>query len=412
MLNCLQGLIAKYLEPLLENKKDKEKLEIELRELRNKCALGFLLINGVFITMLFVLQSYTEELGIPWLPSVCPSNKIDPLGFTFIILFGAIILIQTLGMIIHRFGTFQHIMSITDVIAPAERDVAKITSALGNLEEPEMLRDSTDSLDSENDDDSDDDQDDRKKPSKRIGGRKASSAPVEPRADENFEKRLNAIKQHPDDESVAKITGILKIRRSTTFLKHAIGVAEPRHSAPTRRMGRFGSQTRSKSEARFDETPPHDTDGRKSVRFVDERAPSTIVGYQPGDEGVYDEVRNGSEDGDKDGPVTGTRARNPSQSVPTQPRHHEQYADSSEIVMGPASSISVDQPIDLHHQDTYQPISRPGDAGTSQSVRGGGRYAQYDVWNKPTRPEDRPSTALRSRVWQYSNNGYVDDNDT
>ena len=44
--------------------------------------------------------------------------QLDPLGLSFMVVFGVIIVIQVIGMLIHRTGTFLHIMSITSLPTP------------------------------------------------------------------------------------------------------------------------------------------------------------------------------------------------------------------------------------------------------------------------------------------------------
>jgi len=41
---------------------------------------------------------------------------IDPLGLSLILFFGSILIIQMIGMLIHRFGTFAHILASVDFI--------------------------------------------------------------------------------------------------------------------------------------------------------------------------------------------------------------------------------------------------------------------------------------------------------
>ena len=94
--------------------------------MRNRYVLGFFAINIAFIITLLVLQSYTDVLGVSWLPDVCGVNsnsthstditsgsKVEPVGLIFLFLFGAILMIQTIGMLIHRLGTFQHVVAFT-----------------------------------------------------------------------------------------------------------------------------------------------------------------------------------------------------------------------------------------------------------------------------------------------------------
>jgi len=84
---------------------------MELKELRNKMATGFLLINAIFIVVLYALQLNMDSLYVKW---PCGDDmRVEPLGFVFMIVFGVIMAIQTLGMLFHRTSTFLHIVSTT-----------------------------------------------------------------------------------------------------------------------------------------------------------------------------------------------------------------------------------------------------------------------------------------------------------
>lgn len=267
-------MIKKYLEPLIEDKKTKEKLEIELRELRNKCATGFFLLNGVFVTMLVVLQSHTDSLGISWLPWTCPSDvTVEPLGFAFLIMFGAVLLIQTLGMIAHRLGTFQHLMSTTDVTCGGHKkadsdEILKLARTLGRLADDDQPSDNDDNdrvsqtERTNTDDDSNSDNDDtyEKKPTNRSRRSTTTaisrrSTTVVPNGDANFNRRFASIKENPTEENIAAVTGIrapprgiLKRRRTTTSIRYIkeAGIIPPnpktdeRDASKTRRSGHSG----------------------------------------------------------------------------------------------------------------------------------------------------------------------------
>jgi len=114
----LQELVNDCLKPPPEgNGDDISKRDNDLRCMRNTCSAIFLIANAVYVALIIALESFAEQIGIPWLPSVCSESepKIQPLGFVFLGLFGLIMVIQTLGMVVHRVGTFIHTMSITDL---------------------------------------------------------------------------------------------------------------------------------------------------------------------------------------------------------------------------------------------------------------------------------------------------------
>ena len=124
-----RDLIKEYLSPLEKNEEQEEKVSQEqeekvsqeqeervsqeLKRLRNKCIVAFFLMNIVFVVMVFTIQiqNVKDGLYIPW---PCGENlKIEPIGLMFIVLFGFVLVLQTVGMIIHRMETFLHIMAST-----------------------------------------------------------------------------------------------------------------------------------------------------------------------------------------------------------------------------------------------------------------------------------------------------------
>ena len=54
-----EEMIEKYLKPLDENKDQKKKATLELKELKNSVSLGFVLINVMWVTAVYMLQVYS-----------------------------------------------------------------------------------------------------------------------------------------------------------------------------------------------------------------------------------------------------------------------------------------------------------------------------------------------------------------
>ncbi|XP_067686998.1 chitin synthase chs-2-like [Haliotis asinina] len=107
------NLISEYLKPIDE--KDPT-LAKNLTSLRNTACLGFILINAVFIILLFALESiaqYTPNLAFE-LPCPDPSfkpEKVQPLSIAFIVVFGLLLLVQFIAMLFHRFSTLLQIIA-------------------------------------------------------------------------------------------------------------------------------------------------------------------------------------------------------------------------------------------------------------------------------------------------------------
>ncbi|KAJ8320604.1 hypothetical protein KUTeg_002191 [Tegillarca granosa] len=159
--------IGDYLFPIVEDKKQKKEIEKGLLELRNKVCLAFLLINAMFVTIVYALTqinvSDNNSLSVPlW----CKSGKgdghkqatVEPISFAFTAVFGILLLIQFICMLFHRTATLLHILASTEIgvkkrfdkmrKSPEEADdIADITVADGL----KLVRD----MQASNDDDSD-----------------------------------------------------------------------------------------------------------------------------------------------------------------------------------------------------------------------------------------------------------------
>ncbi|XP_065940998.1 chitin synthase chs-2 isoform X2 [Magallana gigas] len=135
--NFWEGFVNKYLYPLEKNK-EKEKKDLEnLMELRNNVCGGMALINILWVAINFMFQykkptvidiplSYgkeEEDLDKQQAENVL---KVDVVGLMFIIFFLFILLIQFLGMIVHRWGTFMHLIAITEIPSPFGKTVADV----------------------------------------------------------------------------------------------------------------------------------------------------------------------------------------------------------------------------------------------------------------------------------------------
>ena len=59
-------LIAKYLKPLTQTKKDKADAVHGLKELRNNTTFSLLIINCIVILVVLLLQNRTDVLGVSW----------------------------------------------------------------------------------------------------------------------------------------------------------------------------------------------------------------------------------------------------------------------------------------------------------------------------------------------------------
>ncbi|XP_052237923.1 chitin synthase chs-2-like [Dreissena polymorpha] len=113
-------LIDTYLFPMEGDKKQQEKTLAELIELRNTVCLFFLLVNALFVTIVFSLQQVNADSGgnisiqLPCAEGG-RGESIEPISIAFTAVFGVLLAIQFLCMCIHRMSTFLQILSITEI---------------------------------------------------------------------------------------------------------------------------------------------------------------------------------------------------------------------------------------------------------------------------------------------------------
>ncbi|KAK3098226.1 hypothetical protein FSP39_017389 [Pinctada imbricata] len=99
-------IIPKYLTPMAHNEKDKEKIRVELVSLRNNVVFGFFLLNLLFTILVFQLQINKESLR-----NFFFLGEYEPVSLVFLFVFAVIVLIQYFGMVMHRWGTYQHLIA-------------------------------------------------------------------------------------------------------------------------------------------------------------------------------------------------------------------------------------------------------------------------------------------------------------
>lgn len=110
--NFWLDILDKYLHPIIEDKEKKKQIEEELKSLRNNVAFGFLMINFLFATAVFQLQNNEDQLKRMYI-----LNEYEPLSVAFLLVFAIIIFVQFIGMLMHRWGTFLHLISSVRLFA-------------------------------------------------------------------------------------------------------------------------------------------------------------------------------------------------------------------------------------------------------------------------------------------------------
>ena len=151
-----KGLIHHYLYPLDADKKKEERDKEMLAELRDKVAFGFFFLNALWLAIMTAMNEVKHIVNIKISqPSGTPLT-IEPLGFVFLVVFTILLLLQFIGMLMHRHETLLHILSITKIFKRKTRDtkqdigvlarcpVADDNSSVGTFNEEDPIYSSED----------------------------------------------------------------------------------------------------------------------------------------------------------------------------------------------------------------------------------------------------------------------------
>ncbi|XP_037866580.1 chitin synthase chs-2 [Bombyx mori] len=122
-----KDMIDVYLRPIEENKEEKARIENDLKKLRDTTVFAFVMLNSLFILVIFLLQLNQNLLHFRWplgqkvfIEYDNENNVInieqeyltlEPIGSIFLIFFGTVLMIQFVGMLFHRLGTLTHLLS-------------------------------------------------------------------------------------------------------------------------------------------------------------------------------------------------------------------------------------------------------------------------------------------------------------
>ena len=143
------NMIEKYLYPLNPTPDEKKRVADELKEFKTQVSLGFVLVNIMWVTAIFMLQAYQDVLGMRWPLGAKGPNlvfdqadlekanvitlnyeylQLDPIGLVFVVAFIVVICLMTIGMLMHRVVTLEQIVAHTklrkkEVVAERPIDV-------------------------------------------------------------------------------------------------------------------------------------------------------------------------------------------------------------------------------------------------------------------------------------------------
>ncbi len=114
-----QKVIDKYLHPLVEDKAYQAKVARDLKSLRNNGCFAFFMINALWMVIIFHLQlvqfKVRDYIYVPIPRLNYEPLRFEPLGFSFLIFFASILLVQFVSMLWHRYGTVLHLLASTDL---------------------------------------------------------------------------------------------------------------------------------------------------------------------------------------------------------------------------------------------------------------------------------------------------------
>lgn len=235
-----RDLIDIYLYPLLKDKIKEEKDAAGLKDLRNRISVAFLLLNAIFVIVVFVMQTQTSVIYIPW---PCGDDvRVEPIGFMFMMTFGVIMILQIIGMLVHRTSTFMHIMATTPLQCCNKEeedhtdDMIDLAKRMGKLDYEQNMTlnsaygGSVISRCSDTTGFGDDERREKKKTVYRIAKNAKARAAVSMSVNKAFEKRFQRLERqleqdNPDLEKIqkkllgGKTAGFMSNRRTAAALQ-------------------------------------------------------------------------------------------------------------------------------------------------------------------------------------------------
>ncbi|VDO35183.1 unnamed protein product [Haemonchus placei] len=130
-------LIETYLKPIESSPQQQSAIAEGLASLRNNIAFAIILLNALLALAIYLIQKHKNVLSIRWTPyrnfkwtkmneltgqyeETKDPLKIDPLGMAIIVFLLGILIVQTIGMLIHRLntmiGAFQEVNQLHDLV--------------------------------------------------------------------------------------------------------------------------------------------------------------------------------------------------------------------------------------------------------------------------------------------------------
>ncbi|XP_055860638.1 uncharacterized protein LOC106074351 isoform X3 [Biomphalaria glabrata] len=108
--------VTKYLLPIRPSPEEKKKIADGLRDLRNSSSFALIITNLLWMALNFMFQEkQVARLTIKYNANGEQKLEESVLGFAFVALLILLLLLQMIGMFIHRMGTLQHLLAITEI---------------------------------------------------------------------------------------------------------------------------------------------------------------------------------------------------------------------------------------------------------------------------------------------------------
>lgn len=111
-------LIERYLKPIVDSEEHKNRVQKELKSLRNKAVFLYFIINVLWVVATFFLQAIGNDVISIKIPKLhtngTPTGEfllVEPLSLMFLISFAILLIIQFLAMLYHRVYTLIHVVS-------------------------------------------------------------------------------------------------------------------------------------------------------------------------------------------------------------------------------------------------------------------------------------------------------------
>ncbi|KAF9415607.1 hypothetical protein HW555_006815 [Spodoptera exigua] len=221
--NFWKDVIDEYLLPIEEDKRELERIKTDLKNLRDKMVFAFVMLNSLFVLVIFLLQLSQDQLHFKWPFGQKSSMEYDndsnmftitqdyltlePIGFVFLIFFGSIILIQFTAMLFHRLDTLAHLLSTTKLDwyfnkKPDDLSDDALIDSLALTIAKDLQRLNTDDLDKR---DNNDHVTRRKTIHNLEKGKESKPAIIN--LDANFKRRLTIL-QNGDSELISRLPSL------------------------------------------------------------------------------------------------------------------------------------------------------------------------------------------------------------